>query len=118
MYENYAEMGKSMEYIGNIIYDESLMEDNRKFVIFGAGKYGRNILQFLDINGKKRNVLCFCVSHSGQGEQSVGDIPVICAQDAFIKYPDADYLISGKYLKEMYLTLKDNLIEKIHFLFF
>jgi hypothetical protein len=110
-------MGIGMEYIGNIIYDDSLMAENRKFVIFGAGKCGKCILQYLDINGKKDNILCFCVSCSSKAEQCIESIPVICAQEAFIKYPDADYLISGKYLKEMYFTLKDSLIEKIHLLF-
>ena len=48
-----------MKYIGNIIYDEELLEDGNHFVIFGAGKYGKKILQYMDANKVKKNVICF-----------------------------------------------------------
>lgn len=103
--------------MGNIIYDESLLEDGRKYVIYGAGKYGQKVLRYLEMNGRKNDVICFCVSGSRPTEQDIENIPVVCAQEVFMKYPDADYLISGKYMKEMHCILKENTIKKIHILF-
>ena len=34
-----------MEYVGNILYDNNLLDKDRKFVIFGAGCYGQKILK-------------------------------------------------------------------------
>ena len=44
-------------------------------------------------------------------------IPVCQTMDSLQKYPDADYLISGKYVNEMYRMLEENAINKIHLLF-
>ncbi len=43
-----------MEYVGNIIYDEELFSEKREFIIFGAGKNGKRILEYLDRNGLKK----------------------------------------------------------------
>ena len=36
-----------MRYVGNIIYDEILIDTQAKFVIFGAGGVGKKIYEFL-----------------------------------------------------------------------
>lgn len=51
-----------VEYVGSILYDEKLLKKDNKFVIFGAGLSGRSILSYLDLNGVKENVICFCDS--------------------------------------------------------
>lgn len=106
-----------MEYIGNILYDESLLKKNRKFIIFGAGVYGRKILQYLDINGVKNNIICFCDSDDSLGGQNIEGIPICQIKDVCLQHPNEIYLLSGKYSKEMYKILKENAIRKIHILF-
>jgi FlaA1/EpsC-like NDP-sugar epimerase len=105
-----------MEYVGNILYDEKLMDTDMKMVIFGAGTYGKKILQYLELNSLLKNVICFCDSNVKHDKHEVNGIPVYHTTDAIKKFPDADYLVSGKYAKEMYDTLKKEGIEKIHIL--
>ena len=107
-----------MKYIGNILYDEKLSCETKKLIIFGAGVYGRRILRYLDINGIKHHVICFCDSDRTMDGKYIDGIPVRYEEDVCRKYLDADYLISGKYMKEMYQALKEKSIEKIHILFF
>lgn len=51
-----------MEYVGNIIYDTLLMQDGLELVIFGAGKSGKKVYEFLDRNSRAQNVKYFCDS--------------------------------------------------------
>ena len=50
-----------MVYAGNILYDKTLLESDKKFIIFGAGICGRKILMYLEWNGVKDNVICFVI---------------------------------------------------------
>ncbi len=106
-----------MEYVGNIIYDNNLLDKDRKFVIFGAGRYGRKILKYMDLNGVKESVICFCDSDIEIEGQHIEGIPVCQIKDAIAQYSDAEYMVGGKYSKEMYHILDENLIRKIHILF-
>ena len=106
-----------MKYIGNIIYDEELLEDGNHFVIFGAGKYGKKILQYMDANKVKKNVICFFITDCQMKKQDMEGIPIININDAAEQYPDAGYLIAGKYAEEMYRILKEKSMKEIHFLF-
>ncbi len=105
-----------MEYIGDILYDEALLQEGKRFVIFGAGVYGQKVLQYLEQNGFRNNVICFCDSNHTKKEQEIEGILVRQTKEAFRLYPDAEYLISGNYMKEMYQCLKEASIGKIHFL--
>lgn len=107
-----------MEYIGNILYDESLLCEKKKLIIFGAGVYGQKILRYLDRNGVRHHVICFCDSNKALNGQYIEGIPVRCPEDVCQQYRNADYLISGKYAKEIYRVLREKSIEKIHVLFF
>lgn len=101
-----------MEYIGDILYDENLL--NKKLIIFGAGLCGKKILHYLDLNGAKENVICFCDSNLAICGMYIENIPVLYTKNVFAKYGDADYLVSGKYSKEIYHILKKSGIQKIH----
>ena len=52
-----------MEYIGDILYDDVLLAESGRLIIFGAGAYGRRILHYLERNGVKKNIICFCDSN-------------------------------------------------------
>lgn len=105
-----------MEYVGNILYDEKLLDKGKKFIIFGAGLYGKKVLDYLDLNGVKESIICFCDSDTSKDILEIDGIPVYHTIDTFKRYPNAEYLISGNYSKEMYKILKENDIRKIHLL--
>ena len=50
-------------------------------------------------------------------KQDMEGIPIININDAAEQYPDAGYLIAGKYAEEMYRILKEKSMKEIHFLF-
>lgn len=106
-----------MKYIGDILYDEDLLKDENRFVIFGAGKYGKKVLQYLENNNVKKNVVCFCDSNIRLCHQSIDNIPILYVNDAVIDYPNVDYLIAGKYSRDMYRILQEKAVKKIHLLF-
>lgn len=105
-----------MEYVGNILYDDELLESENKFVIFGAGVYGRKVLEYLELNGAKDKIICFCDSNGDLDGESIEEIPVCRTKDVFDKYYDASYIVSGRYSDEMYHVLRENGINKIHML--
>lgn len=107
-----------MEYIGNILYDEDLLKEKQEIIIFGVGIYGRRILRYLERNGVKGNVAGFCDSNEEVQGSRIEGILVYDVEEAWKKYPEAVYLVSGRYMDEMYLILRDKGIGKIHMLFF
>lgn len=104
-----------MEYIGNILYDGKLLCSDRSFVIFGSGMYGRKVLEYLTLNGMKDKLICFCDSDAGLAGNDIEGVPVCQTKDVLMNYRDADYLISGKYAKEMYQILREEGLDRIHF---
>lgn len=104
-----------MEYIGDIIYDDKLAGKDNKLVIFGAGVYGRKVLGYLELNGLRDNIVCFCDSNEALAGQNIGGIPVCMINDVCEKYADAAYLVSGVYAKEMLEILMEKHIRNIHF---
>lgn len=104
-----------MEYIGDIIYDDKLADKDNKLVIFGAGAYGRKVLRYLELNGLRDSIVCFCDSNETLAGQNIRGIPVCIVNDACEKYADAVYLVSGVYAKEMLQILIEKNINKIHY---
>lgn len=107
-----------MEYVGNILYDEKLKNINKKLIIFGAGTYGKKILSYLELNGLKKNIICFCDSNVRFNKCRINGIPVYQTKDVLKEYSDADYLVGGRYAKEIYFILSRAGIKKIHILIF
>lgn len=105
-----------MEYVGDILYDKKLLDKSKRFIIFGTGICGHRILNYMDLNGVKRNIVCFCESNIIKDGQYIEGIPVCQVNDVITQYSDAEYLIAGKYAREMYQILHENFIKKIHIL--
>lgn len=107
-----------MEYVGNILYDDDLLKDGQRFIIFGAGMYGKKLLDYLGRNGAKGNVVGFCDSNDEIKGTTVDKIPVYCVDEAWKRYPEAVFLVSGRYMDEMYQILREKGIGRVHMLFF
>lgn len=105
-----------MVYVGNILYDDELKCTGNKLVIFGAGVYGRKVLRYLELNDLKKNVVCFCDSNEKINKTEINGISVYQTKEVIKRNPEADYLISGRYTKEMYHILRKEGIKKIHIL--
>ena len=48
-----------MEYIGDIIYDEKILDTRMQFIIYGAGKVGRRIYEYFKINDRQDSIRYF-----------------------------------------------------------
>ena len=106
----------SIEYIGGIFYDEKLLEGNKEIVIFGTGVCGKKVVEYLEKNEIKSNIVCFCDSNCDLEKGEVMGVPVSKPDEACKNYPNADYLMSGKFSGEMYKILKHKHVNKIHIL--
>ena len=111
-------MGVLMEYIGSILYDDALLKEKQEIIIFGAGMYGKKILHYLERNGVKENVAAFCDSSEKMQGTSVENVPVYDVEEAWKRYPEAIFLVSGGYMDEMYRILRSKGIGGVHMLFF
>lgn len=107
-----------IEYIGNILYDKKILQDDIKLVIFGCGMYGKKIAEYLVKKGIKDSIICFCDSNNTLEHCDIMGIPVHKPIEICRDYPDANYLIGGKFSREMYEVLKKNMIKKIHIIVF
>lgn len=63
-------------------------------------------------------MICFCDSNESLNGKYIEDIPVRLLGDVCQEYLDADYLVSGRYVKEIYQMLREKSIEKSMFCFF
>ncbi len=106
-----------IEYAGNILYDRKLSERTTDMIIFGTGIYGRKILKYLQLNDRQGNIRGFCDSDEKKRGLCVEGIPVYSLDEARLRYPDAAYLIAGRYMAEMYKALWESKTKKIHLLF-
>lgn len=105
-----------IKYIGNISYDEALFKSDSKIVIFGTGVYGKKVAEYLAQKHLKDRVLCFCDSNRDLKKINIMGISVGEPFEVCQKYPDADYLVIGKYSREMYGILNEHHINRIHIL--
>lgn len=104
-----------MRYVGSITFDKELLLGVEDIVIYGAGNNGLHIYEFLKRNGQKERVKCF-IDKNKVGKR-IDNKGVYAVSKACGMYPDALYLISGKYMKEMYSCLQKEKIFNIHMLF-
>ena len=106
-----------MEYVGNIIYDAFLMKNNTELVIFGAGRSGRKVYEFLERNNKAQNVKYFCDRNENLWGKRVEDIEVINPMQVVISKAEYHFLVSGDYADDMTEYLLQNGVKRIHLLF-
>lgn len=108
-----------MEYFGNIAFDETLINEDfsQQFIIYGAGTYGKRVFDFLKINKKEKQCLCFCDKNEDTWGSEVLGVPIIGPND-LEQYPMAHILVSGNYRYEILDSLLNQKKEKIHFLYF
>lgn len=106
-----------MKYVGNIIYDEKLMDAQTKFVIYGAGKTGKAIYEFFDINDRTDSILCFCDRNCMLWDTEYKGIKIVNPQKTMQEHPECHFLVGGLYEEEIAEYLISNGIENIHILF-
>lgn len=106
-----------MEYIGNIIYDELLKEKGIELVIFGAGRYGKRIYDFLDMNGMADNIKYFCDKNEMLWGRKSEGIEIVDPMQVIASKATYHFLVGGRYVKEILMLLQENEVEKIHLLF-
>ncbi len=106
-----------MEYVGNIVYDDLLKHEGMELVIFGAGKSGRKIYDFLQRNGKAGNVSFFCDRNEALWGKKVEGVEIIDPMQAVTSEIEYHFLVSGLYADEMIKFLQKNDVRKIHLLF-
>ena len=70
-----------MEYFGNILYDEKLKDKSNTFVIYGAGKFGKKIYEYMDLNGMKNQIKCFCDKNLDFKGRSCLGLPVVLPEE-------------------------------------
>ncbi|MCM1038076.1 MAG: hypothetical protein NC434_02050 [Ruminococcus sp.] len=106
-----------MEYVGNIIYDTYLKQDNTKLVIFGAGRSGRKVYDFLEQNNKAQNIKYFCDNNDKLCGKKIGNVEIVCPTQVIRSEVEYHFLVSGDYADEIVMFLMKNGIKKIHILF-
>lgn len=106
-----------MEYVGNIIYDKLLTERDRELVIFGAGKFGRKIYEFLKRNGMVCNIQYFCDSNEALWGKRFAGIEIVNPAWLFADSDGYHFLVGGNFADEVTAYLLENGVRKIHLLF-
>lgn len=104
-----------MEYVGNIIYDSLLEQEDMDLVIFGAGKSGRKVYKFLERNDKAQNVKYFCDCNENLWGSRIEDIEIVDPMQ-ILSNRKYHFLVSGNYANDMTEFLINNGIKKIHLL--
>ena len=106
-----------MKYVGNSIYDEILTDNQIKFVIYGAGKTGKKIYDFFDINDRTSSILCFCDKNSILWNTEYKGIKIVNPEEVIQEYSECHFLVGGEYKEEIAEYLMANEIKTIHILF-
>lgn len=105
-----------MEYVGNIIYDMFLKQNDTELVIFGAGRSGKKVYEYLDRNDKAQHIKYFCDCNADlwgrkiEGIEVVDPMQILCE----VKY---HFLVCGNYAADMTEFLVSIGVKKIHLLF-
>ncbi len=105
-----------MRYVGNIIYDEILKKDSAELVIFGAGKTGRKIYTYLEINGLTHKLKCFCDMNKDLWGQVIDGVMIKNPEDIFFDREKYHFLIGGRYADEILEILQERGIQNVHLL--
>ena len=98
-----------MEYIGNIKYDTILYED-RKFVIYGYGFYGKKLYELMQTMGIENKVVAFCDANAEN------EVYTIVHPKEAVRMENVDFLVIGNYEYDMVQYLISENISRIHIL--
>lgn len=104
-----------MEYIGNLLYDRKLLE-GIPVVVYGAGRTGKMIMDFLNNNDCKKSIRCFCDKNPKLWGNMLDGIFILSPMEAVRKNGDAHFLIGGNYADEMLEELTSLGVSKVHLL--
>lgn len=105
-----------MRYVGNIIYDEILKQDSAELVIFGAGKTGRKIYAYLEMNGLTHKLKCFCDMNKALWGQMIDRVTIKNPEDILEDGEKYHFLIGGGYADEILELLRERGIQNVHLL--
>ncbi len=103
-----------MRYVGNIIYDEILKQDNAELVIFGAGKTGRKIYAYLEMNDLLHKLKCFCDMNKDLWGQVIDGVIIKNPEDILFAKEKYHFLIGGAYVDEILEILQERGIQNVH----
>ena len=101
-----------MTHIGSIVYDVEKMKKSDTLLIYGAGKTGILILDYLKANNLSDRVKGFIDNFRCGGSVSV--YKIYSLSDAEKMFPNGEILIGGNYAREMYLSLDCNARRRCH----
>lgn len=104
-----------MYYIGDILYDDVLREEELRLIIFGAGWSGRKILEFLDLNECRHKCKYFCDNNKKLWGNEINSVSIISPEEA-IRDKHVHFLVGGRFAREMIFFLHQNGVENIHFI--
>ena len=62
-------------------YLQSVLEKNDKIYIYGAGKYGKAFLKYLQQKGQDKKVECIVISSGPNEKEKVCNMPVVSVYD-------------------------------------
>ena len=106
-------MNTDISYIGTVEKDDRLAYAEQ-IIIFGAGKVGKETLEFLKDRGWLERAVCFCDNSPEMQGTEVQGIPVFSPGEACRMYPEGTYLIASLCVRQMAESLRCHGIEDIH----
>lgn len=102
-----------MRYIGTV-QNDSKLEDAEQIVIYGAGKVGKEVWEFLKSRNLQKQVVCFCDNAPLMQGETLEGLPVLSLSAACSQYPGGTYLIASLCVRQMLESLLQYGIEEIH----
>ncbi len=97
------------QYLANGYYERRMQEYRRQdeLVIFGAGKFGRQLYHILNVENI-HTVKCFCDNAADRWARKLDGLDILSLEQAVKQFPDAMYIITPRgYENEILRQLVD-----------
>lgn len=104
-----------MEYIGDIIYDEKILDTRMQFIIYGAGKVGQRIYEYFMINDRQDSIKYFCDTNSALWGSTVKGVVVEGPDKLVEECREYRFIFAGQYADEICRLLLGKGIRNIHY---
>ena len=104
-----------MEYIGDIIYDEKILDTRMQFIIYGAGKVGRRIYEYFKINDRQDSIRYFCDANSALWGTKVKGVVVEGPDKLMEECGEYQFIFAGQYADEICRFLLKKGIKNINY---